>query len=234
MISIVIPAHNECENLRQLLPQLQQLSSAEGPAEVLPVLSASTADGCAGLIEDLGLPLLRASADSRAAQMNLGARRARGHTLAFLHADVRPPAGFLEDIRKTMDAGYRAGFFSYRFEPENFWLRLNGRATRRDGIFTGGGDQCLFISKDDFLELGGFDEAQLLMEDFEFFRRLKRSGLRYRIVPNDLRVSARKYQNNSYLRVNLSNLLLLALFRCGCPPARLKRLHARLIRTLGG
>ncbi len=230
MVSIVIPAHNECENLRQLLPQLLQLSLRDGAAEVLPVLSASTADGCAELIASLGLPPLRASADSRAAQMNLGAQHARGQVLAFLHADVRPPDGFLEDIRGTLDAGYRAGFFSYRFEPETFWLRLNGRATRRDGIFTGGGDQCLFIAREDFLELGGFDQEQLLMEDFEFFRRLKRSGLRYRIVPNDLQVSARKYERNSYLRVNLSNLLLLTLFRCGYPPARLKRLHARLIR----
>ena len=231
MISIVIPVHNEREQLRELVPLLQRMAREEGPAGILPVLSSGTGDGTAELLEELGVDWLRAEVSGRAAQMNLGARHANGNVLAFLHADVRPPEGFLRDIRQTIGNGHRAGFFSYRFTPETFWLRLNGRATRMDGIFTGGGDQCLFIGKEDFQALGGFDEQQVLMEDFEFFRRLKRSGLSYRIVPNDLRVSARKYACNSYLRVNLSNLLLLGLFRCGCPPARLKRLHAKLIRS---
>ena len=103
--------------------------------------------------------------------------------------------------------------------------------TAKDGIFTGGGDQCLFIKKEVFNTLGGFDEEQVVMEDFEFFERMKKGKIRYKIIKNDLIVSARKYQHNSYARVNLSNLLLVTLFKLGYPSRKLKSLHNKLIRT---
>lgn len=68
------------------------------------------------------------------------------------------------------------------------------------------------------------------MEDFEFFERMKRNNVRYKIIRNDLIVSARKYKNNSYLRVNLSNLVLVVLFKFGYPAEKLKSLHGRLVR----
>jgi hypothetical protein len=79
--------------------------------------------------------------------------------------------------------------------------------------------------------LGGFNEAQLLMEDFEFFRRMRSHRVPYTIVKNNLVVSARKYDLNSYWRVNLTNLLLLLLFRAGYPSRKLQRLHDLLIKT---
>jgi hypothetical protein len=59
---------------------------------------------------------------------------------------------------------------------------------------------------------------------------MKKKGISYTIVTNDLIVSARKYKNNSYVRVNLSNLLLLILFKFGYPATKLKTLHNRLVR----
>ncbi|MBC2839376.1 glycosyltransferase [Robiginitalea sp. SC105] len=231
MISVVIPAHNECENLRRLLPYLLGLQ-AGGPVELLPVLSAATDDGSAGVVRQCGLEPLQCTETCRASQMNTGARRARGSTLVFLHADVWPPEQFFEDIRHTLSGPFQAGFFSYRFDLDTLLLRINSRFTRRDGFFTGGGDQCLFIEREAFDQLGGFDPGQVLMEDFEFFGRMKRARLPYRIVPNDLVVSARKYRVNSYLRVNLGNLMLLILFRCGCRPAALRKLHNSLLRSV--
>ena len=124
----------------------------------------------------------------------------------------------------------RPGFFSYRFDRPGLLLKINASFTGEDGIFTGGGDQCLFIKKDVFERLGGFDDTQQLMEDFEFFGRMKKENVSYKIVKNDLIVSARKYTNNSYVRVNLSNLLLFMLFKLGYPSEKLKALHNRLIR----
>jgi GT2 family glycosyltransferase len=131
---------------------------------------------------------------------------------------------------QTIDEGHDAGFFSYRFDKKSFFLQLNAAFTAKDGIFTGGGDQCLFIKKEVFHALGGFDEEQVLMEDFEFFERMKQQGLRYTIVKNDLIVSARKYRNNSYVRINLANFLLVVLFKFGYPAKKLKSLHDRLIK----
>ena len=110
-------------------------------------------------------------------------------------------------------------------------MKINAKLTAKDGIFTGGGDQCLFIKRKSFLRLGGFDEQQVLMEDFEFFDRMKRNNIRYKIINNDLIVSARKYKNNSYIRVNLSNLVMFILYRIGCPPKKLKSLYHIFLRT---
>ncbi len=163
--------------------------------------------------------------------MNEAAQLARGETMVFLHADVIPPKTFLADIQRTIAEGYDAGFFSYRYDKENFLLKINASFTARNGIFTGGGDQCLFIRKSIFERLKGFDENQVVMEDFEFFERMKKDKVRYKIIKNDLIVSARKYEHNSYMRVNLSNLLLVTLFKFGYPAHKLKSLHNKLIRT---
>ena len=229
MISIIIPAHNERQNLSQLLPMLNSEASSV-VFEVLVMLSCDSADGSENLAVAPNVKFVRCQGKGRSVQMNTGASMALGNVLVFLHADVRPPVSFLNDIEKTLNEDYEAGFFSYRFDKESFWLDINASFTAKDGIFTGGGDQCLFIKKQTFENLGKFDENQTLMEDFEFFKRMKRNKIPYKIINNDLIVSARKYESNSYLRVNLSNFLLVVLFKLGISSETLKSIHNKLLK----
>lgn len=230
MTSIIIPAHNEKDNLRRLMEYFERLAKIHD-LEIIIALSCSNGDGVEKMVTQKYVRFLKCDGKSRALQMNKAAAVAQGEVLVFLHADVKPPQTFLSDIRQTLDNGYEAGFFSYRFDKEHFLLKINASFTGNDGIFTGGGDQCLFIKKEIFQKLGGFNEAQVLMEDFEFFDRMKKNRISYKIVKNDLLVSARKYEHNSYIRVNLSNFLLLFLFKMGCSPNTLKSIHDRLIRS---
>ncbi len=230
MISIIIPAHNEKESLGSLLTRLEGFITKR-PIEVIVALSCETNDGSEDIIRSSKVELLRCRGKGRAAQMNAAVQKSRGEILVFLHADVIPPNSFYQDIRNTLDGTYDAGYFSYKFDKESFFLKINAKFTTKDGVFTGGGDQCLFIKRKAFLRLGGFDEQQVLMEDFEFFDRMKRNKIRYKIINNDLIVSARKYKNNSYIRVNLSNLAMLVLYRIGYPPKKLKSLYHRFLRT---
>ncbi|ADV47537.1 glycosyl transferase family 2 [Cellulophaga algicola DSM 14237] len=227
MISIIIPAHNEQKNLLKLIPYLEVLCQ-ETPAEVLVVLSAANTETIS--ISSDKIKVLECQKNGRAVQMNYGAQNAKGTILAFLHADVLPPKSFLKDIEKVAKLNYQAGFFSYRFDSKSILLRINAKFTANDGIFTGGGDQCLFIEKEVFNQLGKFDAKQLIMEDFEFFKRMKKNNISYKIINNDLLVSARKYESNSYLRVNISNLLLVLLFKMGYPSNKLRSLHNRLLK----
>ncbi|QCX00430.1 glycosyltransferase [Aggregatimonas sangjinii] len=230
MISIIIPAHNEKRNLEELLPLLSG-NGHDGAYEIIVAESCKSADDVDEMAALPFVRFLKCQNQGRAAQMNEAAKVAKGCILAFLHADVRPPKTFLSDIKATIDAGFESGFFSYRFDKKNKLLQINASFTSKDGIFTGGGDQCLFIKKEVFNALGAFDEKQVLMEDFEFFDRMKKNKVSYKIIKNDLVVSARKYEQNSYVRVNLSNLLLVVLFKLGYPPKKLKSLHNRLIRA---
>ncbi|QLG44001.1 glycosyltransferase [Costertonia aggregata] len=230
MITIIIPAHNERENLLKLVHYIDNPVVASN-AEVIISISCDTTDGSENIKVPPYIKLIKCDGRGRATQMNRAAGMAKGNVLVFLHADVQPPKSFLLDIEKTMDGGFEAGFFSYRFDKESFFLKINASFTAKDGIFTGGGDQCLFIQKTLFEALGKFDENQVVMEDFEFFQRMKKNRIKYKIIKNDLVVSARKYENNSYIRVNLSNLLLVVLFKMGYPARKLKSLHDCLIRT---
>ncbi|MFH6604306.1 TIGR04283 family arsenosugar biosynthesis glycosyltransferase [Maribacter algicola] len=229
MVSIIIPAHNEKKNLERLLGYLEKSNIKN--AEVIVAFSEATDDGQIDVRKPSFANFLRCKGQGRAFQMNSGANAAKGGILVFLHADVIPPETFLTDIANVMNKGYDAGFFSYRFDSNSLLLKINALFTARDGFFTGGGDQCLFIKKPVFERLGRFDENQIVMEDFEFFQRMKKHKVRYTIIKNDLIVSARKYLHNSYIRVNLSNLLLVILFKFGYPPHKLKSLYGKLIRT---
>ena len=211
MTTIIIPAHNEKKNLKRLLSHLDDALLED--VEIVLAISNSTDDGSHNLKIPEYVTLLKCDGCGRALQMNQAVKMATGEVLVFLHADVIPPKDFLFDIKNTIKQGFEAGFFSYRFDKDHFLLKINASMTAKDGIFTGGGDQCLFIKKEVFNTLGGFDEEQVVMEDFEFFERMKKGKIRYKIIKNDLIVSARKYQHNSYARVNLSNLLLVTLFK---------------------
>ncbi|MRI00006.1 glycosyltransferase [Kriegella sp. EG-1] len=230
MISIIIPAHNEHNNLKSLLPLLVDLSIKDD-VEIIVALSAQNSDDSKLILNQKKVRFLECTKKGRAVQMNCAAKISNGDILVFLHADVIPPKSFLKDIRNALSTGFEAGFFSYRFDKESFLLRINASFTRNKGFFTGGGDQCLFIKKTTFELLNGFDEKQFLMEDFEFFERMKENQIKYTIIKNDLIVSSRKYEYNSYLRVNLSNLLLVVLFKIGYSPKRLRLIHNKLIRT---
>ena len=230
MISIIIPAQNEFENLQRLF-SIACFLEHESLSEIIIAASPANTDNTEKLARQFGIKFLVCDTKGRAAQMNKASSIAQGEVLVFLHADVVPPKGFISDIQRSLQDGFDAGFFSYRFDKESWLLRINASFTSKDGLFTGGGDQCLFIKKNVFSSLGSFNEEQVLMEDFEFFQRMKKQKVPYTIIKNDLVVSARKYECNSYLRVNLSNLLLVLLFKLGYPGDKLKTLHNKLIRT---
>ena len=230
MISIIIPAHNEFNNLQRLF-NVACFLEHERLLEIIIAISPGNSDAIENLECNKKVQLLYCKNKGRAAQMNEASQISKGKIFAFLHADVVPPSGFIDDILTSLENENDAGFFSYKFDKDKWYLRVNALFTAKDGLFTGGGDQCLFIKKEVFNQLGKFDEHQVLMEDFEFFRRMKKENVPYTIVKNDLIVSARKYESNSYLRVNLSNLLLVVLFKFGYPSYKLKTLHNKLIRT---
>lgn len=228
MFSIVIPSLDEYQNLQVLLPSLVQAGKGHD-YEVLVCLAPQNSDATQTLVPGTKVRFIECPVAGRAAQMNVGGQQARGDVLVFLHADTRIPAAFFNAMQKILE-DHQAGLFAFDFYPTNFLLSLNAYFTSKKGLFTGAGDQCLFLKKQFYQDLGGFDERQVLMEDFEFFDRLRKAGISYAISPTRLKVSARKYETNSYLRVNLVNLLLFSLYRMGTNPKRLKAIYCRLLK----
>lgn len=229
MYSIVIPALNEKENLIELLPAIHR-AGASHDFEVLVVLAPQNTDESEQLQGETGVQFFWSPEAGRGVQMNFGAEQAQGHVLVFLHADTRIPSDFFRAMDRVRAEGNQAGLFAFDFYPPSRLLKINAYFTAKKGVFTGAGDQCLFIEKELFTHLGGFNPKQVLMEDFEFFDRMKKSGTSYAISPSRLQVSARKYQYNSYLRVNAVNMLLFSLYKMGVGPEVLKKMYCRLLK----
>lgn len=225
-ISEIIPTLNETENLRNQIPLLFSNGNKDW-IEVI-VADANSEDQTLLVSEQPGAKYVSCSIKSRAAQMNSGAKIARGEFLYFVHADTRPLHSFFEDIKTSISKGYLAECYRYRFDSDEFLLKVNSWFTRFNGLFFGGGDQTLFIKKTFFEDLNGFDEDYIIMEDFDLVRRI-REKTEFRIIQKSIKVSARKYENNSWLRVQLANLAVFIYFLSNKQPSKIKNLYCRLL-----
>ncbi|MFN3999414.1 TIGR04283 family arsenosugar biosynthesis glycosyltransferase [Algoriphagus sp.] len=225
-LSVIIPTLNEAENIKELIPLLQKFGG-DFISEIIVVDGGSRDDTC-DIAEYLGAKVLKTEIRSRAVQLNLGAGFATANTLYFVHADTRPLKSFATDLQSALIKGYKSGCFRYEFDSNNFLLRLNSWFTRFNGLFSGGGDQTLFITRDFFNTLGGYDTKFCFMEDFELVKRIKKRTKFY-IIPKTITVSARKYRDNSWIRVQLVNLYVFTLFHIGVAPEKLKKSYSILL-----
>lgn len=226
-ITIIIPTYNEAAQIERLIHHLRQYTQAQ----ILIANSPNTTDNTAELALTTGAEVLSCPRAGRAPQMNYAAEHTTAGILYFVHADTLPPASFMDDIAQALEQGNDLGYFSYQFESEKPLLKFNSFFTRYDGLFAGGGDQTLFIHREAFEQLGGFHDELRLMEDFDLVKRARRAGLKHCLIPKDALVSARKYDNNSWMRVNLVNLWVFLLFHCGVSSDRLCQTYRKLLQT---
>lgn len=228
-VDVVIPCYNELDNLLALS---EHLSNCKDINDVHLIIADSpkTDDGTKEFCESNSLTHLKCREQGRAEQMNEGAFHGKSDFILFLHADVRPPLDFIPHLIQANEAGYEAGFYSYRFDKASFLLRINANFTGRDSRFAGGGDQCQFMTRKLFQQLGMYDESYCIMEDFDMIRRWRNNDIRYKIIQSQAIVSARKYKNGSYLKVNYMNLRAFLMFRKGIDPKEIKAYYSKLLR----
>lgn len=225
-ISIIIPTLNEEENLRSLLPYLFK-HGGDNIAEII-VADAGSADNTLGIARKHDAIALNVDCKCRATQMNLGTQEATGEVLYYVHADSLPPETYTTDILNAIDDGYPIGCYRFKFDSNRWQLRVNSWFTRFDRTICRGGDQTLYVKRSIYEDLQGYDESYVIMEEYDFMRRARKKH-NFRIIPKDVIVSARKYEKNSYLRVNLANLTVFTMFRFGASPTKIRDTYKRLI-----
>lgn len=208
-ISVIIPTFNEGEGISELVTFIKHLRREE-IAEIL-VVDGGSSDTTRQLARESGAVVISTDCRCRAIQMNLGARQAHGDTLYFVHADVKLLPSFIDDINGVLTAGYDSGCYRYVFDSTKVILKVNAFFTRFDSIMCRGGDQTLFVRRSIFEALGGFSEIYTIMEEYDFLIRL-RKRFSFKIIQKDIVVSSRKYSANSWIRVQIANLLVFIMF----------------------
>lgn len=219
MVSVIIPALNEES---ALAGTLESVRTAKGHFEIIVVDGQST-DTTAGIASRYGRTL--SAPPHRGLQMNRGAEQARGEVLLFLHADVIfPPGGFLAIEEALADPRVVGGNFDLSFDGKSavscIFTRIN-RWRRHFGVFYG--DSGIFVRREVFARLGGYRVIPL-MEDYDFARRLVKSG-RTVFLQEKLLVSARRWEEYGVFRTMASWFFLHTLYYLGVPPATLARYY---------
>lgn len=212
-ISVIIPTKNEAENIGILIESLQKFGG-ENLHEIIVVDSPNSSDNTFKIAENLSVIAIKSTQAGRAVQMNCGANLATGDILYFVHADTKIHPDYPSDILQTLAHGYDFGCYRYQFDSAHILLKINAFFTRLPFIWCRGGDQTLFIRKKDFINLGYFRQDFQIMEDYEFIMRANKS-LKFKIIPKNVIVSARKYKTNSYLRVQKANFTVMRMFLSG-------------------
>jgi rSAM/selenodomain-associated transferase 2 len=226
-ISVIIPCLNEEEVIAEQLRAIHKHQS--GNIGEIIVSDGGSIDNTLVIAESFGAKIVRVTKAGRAIQMNAGADRAKYGILYFLHADTIPPGNFDRSIVSSIINGAVAGCFTLKFDWNHPALNFYAWFTKRKSSFLRFGDQSLFIKKDTFFNIGGFDESLIVMEDQEIIHRIKRRGC-FDVVSQPVITSARKYRENGPVKLQFIFTLIWTGYYLGMPQERLKSFYKRMIR----
>ena len=223
-VSIVVPVFNEAPLIRPFLLNLRERTRG---AEIIVVDGAST-DGTDRLAQGFCDRVIRSGERSRAKQMNAGADAAVGDILWFLHADAEVPPDSLNEIRRIMrNQEVCGGFFRIRLPAAPVVYRLTDGFAHYAGLLLRMrcGDHGIFCRRTTFDDVGGFRDVPL-MEDVEFFRRLRRCG---RVVHSNKRIAAspRRYETIGPTRLTFAYGSIATLYLFGVSLTTLARIYRR-------
>ena len=197
-VSIIVPVLNEADQLESLARRLRILQG-EFVKEII-VVDGGSQDGTAEKLAEEFTVIT--SEKGRAKQMNTGAAQATGTWLFFLHGDTILSHHHITRALSDATLG-KWGRFDVRLSGEHPAFRLIefmiNRRSRLSGIATG--DQCIFIRRSLFEELGGYADIPL-MEDVELCKRLKRVS-RPICIEDKVVTSSRKWEREGILKTIL-------------------------------
>jgi len=220
-LSVVIPALNEAGAIANAVR-----SAAAGGAEVI-VVDGGSADGTPESAAAAGATVLYSS-PGRAHQLGVGAGRARGEAVLFLHADTRLPPGWSRGVEEALaDPGVAGGCFRLRFDPPTPALALVAWGVRLRVALFGlpYGDQALFVRRQVLERIGGVPQVPI-MEDLDLVRAIRREG-RLARLPLAIATSARRYRTRGILRTVLRNALAVSAWGLGLDRERIAAWYRR-------
>ena len=228
MISIVIPVLNEVSVIG---PALETVLHQSGNYEVI-VVDGGSNDATCDIVQDFPVQLVRKLPTRPAgigSQLNLGATKAQGDVLLFLHVDVQLPQRAIAMIEAALtDSPYVGGGFLVQYDTDTTLLRLSSwrmqMRARVQHIFSG--DTAPFVCRKTFWAIGGYPELPI-MDDYEFAARLHRAGpliaLKDRVT-----ISARRHLSRGILRSLVETEITKWLYWGGVSPTTLAKFYRGL------
>lgn len=224
-VSVIIPTLNEEKNVGKLVQHL--LAHQDDSLLEIIVVDGGSTDSTISRAEKVGAKVITCTKCGRANQMNIGSQAAQGTILYFVHCDTFPPITYLKDIQVAVQTGFPIGCFQTKFDTNRPLVKTNSWWSQFDFLFCRGGDQTLYVTKKVFDALNGYKEM-LIMEEYDFLTRARKQ-YPFKIIPSKVLVSARKYEQRSYVKVQFANAVIFNMYRFGVSQERLVRTYRKLL-----
>ena len=205
-ISVIIPVFNEEKSISKLLNYLLSIKNPEFTKEII-VIDCESEDKTLEILQSYPEIIVLYSEKGRAIQMNVGAQNANSEILYFLHSDTFPPKNFDFEIVNQVQNGNLSGCFKLKFDYNHIVLKISQWFTQFNFQAFRGGDQSLFVEKQLFEKINGFDEKLIIYEDNELIFRLYKNS-KFTVIPKTATTSARKYLKNGVWKLQFHFLMI--------------------------
>jgi len=226
--SIIIPTLNEEKIIRNTLKALREQMCKN--FEII-VVDANSTDATRKEATNYADKILVVKKRRRQYQMNVGAEQAIGKYLIFLYADTILPSRCLKRIKDyVIELRAICGGGKIRFTPNRpryiVLKKFREFVCRLLTIF--GTSPFLFVRRDIFVKLGGFNE-NIGEEGLDLCKRAKRLG---KVILTDIEVevSARRFEKGHFFRNLFSWAFLITLSYFGIHSTSLEDKIYRPIR----
>jgi glycosyltransferase involved in cell wall biosynthesis len=178
--SIIIPAKNEEINISNCLDSIRAINYPTEKYEVIVVDNGSS-DQTVEIATSKGAKVFVLPDLTISALRNYGASQAEGQILAFLDADCTVDSDWLKAAATYLDADDVVSFGSPAILPDvttwvqRAWFPVRGKQV---GVFEVDWHESanVFVRKDAFEVVGGFDESLVTCEDYDLSVRLRKYG----------------------------------------------------------
>jgi glycosyltransferase involved in cell wall biosynthesis len=188
--SVVIPAKNEELHIADCLRSIFLINFDEKRYEVLVIDNGST-DRTVEVAQSMGATVFEKPGLTISGLRNFGASKANGKVLAFLDADCTVENDWLSNASKYLELSHIAAFGSAPILPpkttwvQAAWFHIRVKKNEVEDV-DWLESMNMFIPKQVFIAVGGFDETLITCEDHELSQRVSQKG---RIV-SDQRIRA--------------------------------------------
>jgi len=220
LVSVIIPAYNEEKYIVNTLKSLKNQNYKN--IEII-VVANNCSDKTAEISSEFADIVLQTDIQGISYAKNLGAKNAKGDIFVFLDADSIVEIDLIEKTVFYISKGFDGG--RSRIKPlsnntfrsnliygfSDFRAKISAKIPKVD--FTGSG-AFTFITKKAFNKIinkygEGFNTKKLVLEDLDFFIRLKQIGKFKYISDSCIYTSMRRFDEEGYVKCVIEDTLAL-------------------------